>query len=162
MVMMWPDLVRLATSIKEAIVVDLPDPVGPVINTRPRVRWAKSSTTSGSPRSSSLGIEYGMTRNAAVDVQPEPADSVDRVGGVQLGIAREALPLLVTQGGADQLEGVLGAEDRPARESVQRAVQPHGRCDTDREVEVGTAQADRLAQHRVQRAGDDGRRTDVR
>ena len=40
MVMMCPSRVRLATSISEAIVVDLPEPVGPVISTSPRCRWA--------------------------------------------------------------------------------------------------------------------------
>ena len=64
-VMMCPVLVRLATSSSDAIVVDLPEPVGPVISTRPRGRWANFSIESGSPRSSSRGIEYGMTRNAA-------------------------------------------------------------------------------------------------
>ena len=42
MVMMWPERVLLISSTIEAIVVDLPWQVSPMISTRPEVRWANS------------------------------------------------------------------------------------------------------------------------
>ena len=48
-----------------ARVVDLPDPVGPVIRTRPAGRWTKVSRTSGRFRSPIDGSLKGMRRKTA-------------------------------------------------------------------------------------------------
>ncbi len=141
MVMMWPDRVRLATSSSDAIVVDLPDPVGPVTSTRPRGRWANRSIAIGRPRSSSCGILCAMTRNAAptepalpVDVEPEPADPGNRVGRVQLVVAGEVLPLLVGQRGADEPLGVARelSVRRPASGASDPCTRTHGGTPTVR------------------------------
>ena len=65
MVMMCPRRVRLIWSSIAARVVDLPDPVGPVTSTSPRLRWPKVSTTGGIPRSSSGVIRHGISRITA-------------------------------------------------------------------------------------------------
>jgi hypothetical protein len=48
-----------------ASVEDLPEPVGPVIRTRPCGSWANSDSTGGSPQSSSDGKSNGTRRNTA-------------------------------------------------------------------------------------------------
>ncbi len=64
-VMMWQARSALTTSISEASVVDLPEPVGPVTRTSPRGRRAKSTTCWGSPSSSRVLMLKGISRNAA-------------------------------------------------------------------------------------------------
>ena len=66
MVMMCSRRVVLISSIMAASVVDLPEPVGPVMTTNPRGLRVRSWSTWGSPRSSSCGIFIGMRRNAAL------------------------------------------------------------------------------------------------
>ena len=63
--MMWSSRVSLITSISEASVVDLPEPVGPVTSTSPRGLFAKSATTGGSPSVSNGTTSNGISRNAA-------------------------------------------------------------------------------------------------
>ena len=48
-----------------ASVVDLPEPVGPVMSTSPAGMWTKVSSTSGSPSSETSGILNGMRRKTA-------------------------------------------------------------------------------------------------
>ena len=64
-VMMCSSRVSLMTSIIEASVVDLPEPVGPVTSTSPRGRLANSATAGGSPSDSSGAISNGIRRKAA-------------------------------------------------------------------------------------------------
>jgi len=52
-------VVRLIVSIIAASVVDLPEPVRPVTRMSPRGENARSRTTPGSPRSSSVGTSTG-------------------------------------------------------------------------------------------------------
>ena len=66
MVMMCWLRVWLISSIMAASVVDLPEPVGPVMITKPRALLANSCRTLGRPRSSSLGVSTGIRRNAAL------------------------------------------------------------------------------------------------
>ena len=63
--MMCSSRVALITSISEASVVDLPEPVGPVTSTSPRGRLANSATTGGSPSVSSGTTSNGIRRKAA-------------------------------------------------------------------------------------------------
>ena len=53
----------LILSIIAASVVDLPEPVGPVISTSPRGLLHSSSSTGGNPSSAKERILYGMVRN---------------------------------------------------------------------------------------------------
>ena len=46
----------------EAIVVDLPQPVAPVIKTIPFSKLANFSTVGGNPNCSLVGISYGIRR----------------------------------------------------------------------------------------------------
>jgi hypothetical protein len=48
-----------------ASVVDLPEPVGPVISTRPCGRVTRREVLSGRPICSGVGISSGITRNAS-------------------------------------------------------------------------------------------------
>ncbi len=64
-VMMWSERSVLARSTTAAIVVDLPEPVGPVTSTSPRGSIANSPTTDGRPSTSSGVTSCGMRRNAA-------------------------------------------------------------------------------------------------
>ena len=52
--------------------VDLPEPVGPVTNTRPRGRSAMSLVTCGSMRSSIVLILMGMARELRILSEPDP------------------------------------------------------------------------------------------
>ena len=63
--MMWACRSRFTMSTMAASVVDFPEPVGPVTTTNPRGYRARSATTLGSSRSSSVLISYGIRRNAA-------------------------------------------------------------------------------------------------
>ncbi len=65
MVMMCSSRVSLISSIIAASVVDLPDPVGPVMMTKPRGLRVSSCRVRGSPRSSSFLIRMGIRRKAA-------------------------------------------------------------------------------------------------
>ncbi len=47
MVTTWPWRVREMSWMMAASVVDLPEPVGPVMSTNPAGNWAKVATTSG-------------------------------------------------------------------------------------------------------------------
>ncbi len=64
-VRMWPYSVSLRWLTIPASVVDLPDPVGPVTNTRPRGRRARSAKILGALSCSSVRILLGMVRNTA-------------------------------------------------------------------------------------------------
>ena len=64
-VMMCSSREALITSISEASVVDLPEPVGPVTSTSPRGLLANSATTGGRPRVSSGTTSNGIRRSAA-------------------------------------------------------------------------------------------------
>ena len=64
-VMMCSSRLSLISSIIEASVVDLPEPVGPVTSTRPRGFLQNSWTTGGRPRSSIGTICDGIRRKAA-------------------------------------------------------------------------------------------------
>ncbi len=64
MVTMCAERVRLARSSRDASVVVLPEPVGPVTSTRPRGRYAKRPMAAGTPSSSSDLISCGMVRKA--------------------------------------------------------------------------------------------------
>ena len=50
-----------------ASVVDLPEPVGPVMRTRPAGMWTKVSRTSGRPSSEISGILKGIRRKTAAN-----------------------------------------------------------------------------------------------
>ena len=63
--MMWSVRVRLISSISDASVVDLPEPVGPVTSTSPRGFVVNSCREDGSFSSSSDLMSVGMVRNAA-------------------------------------------------------------------------------------------------
>jgi hypothetical protein len=63
--MMCSSRLALITSISDASVVDLPEPVGPVTSTKPRGLLANSATTGGSPSVSSGTTSNGISRNAA-------------------------------------------------------------------------------------------------
>ncbi len=62
MVMMWPERWRLISSRIDAIVVDLPWQVSPMIRTRPLVRLANSRSSSHRPRSASGIGSFGKRR----------------------------------------------------------------------------------------------------
>jgi len=64
-VMMCSSRLSLISSIMEASVVDLPEPVGPVTITNPRGFFVRSWSEFGSPSSSSLLISIGIRRKAA-------------------------------------------------------------------------------------------------
>ena len=64
-VMMCSSRVSLISSISEASVVDLPEPVGPVTSTRPRGLLAKVRMTDGRPSVSIGTVSVGIRRNAA-------------------------------------------------------------------------------------------------
>jgi hypothetical protein len=62
--MMWSVRVRLISSISDASVVVLPEPVGPVKRTRPRGFVANSWRLDGRPSSSRALMSVGIRRNA--------------------------------------------------------------------------------------------------
>src|SRR4051812_13885138 len=78
MVMMWQPRLLLITSTSEASVVDLPEPVGPVIRIRPWCRRARSRSTCGNPSSSGDGIERGIIRSATA-VSPRWVNALPRM-----------------------------------------------------------------------------------
>jgi hypothetical protein len=59
---MWIARSRFMRSTIAASVEDLPDPVGPVTSTMPRRKETMSPSDGGSPRSSNVGIDIGMSR----------------------------------------------------------------------------------------------------
>ncbi len=63
--MMCSSREELITSMSEASVVDLPEPVGPVTSTRPRGLSANVATTLGSASVSSGTTSNGIRRKAA-------------------------------------------------------------------------------------------------
>ena len=63
MVTMWQARVRLMVSTMAAMVVDLPDPVGPVTRIRPLGLCRTPAITSGIPNSVGVGIRIGMRRS---------------------------------------------------------------------------------------------------
>ena len=65
MVMMWQARLELIRLIIAACEVDLPQPVGPVTSTSPRVSSVKLLTRPGSFSSSRVGIFLGMRRIVA-------------------------------------------------------------------------------------------------
>ena len=65
-------------SMSEARVVDLPEPVGPVIRTRPWCRSDRSRSTGGRPRSSGDGIARGIIRSATA-VSPRWVNALPRI-----------------------------------------------------------------------------------
>ena len=68
MVRMWSSRVSLISSISEASVVDLPEPVGPVTSTMPRGFLENSRITGGRPSFSIGTVSDGIRRKAAASV----------------------------------------------------------------------------------------------
>ena len=60
--------VSLIESIMAAIVVVLPDPVGPVTSTRPRGSSVRRRTTGGRPRASNDGVPGSTRRSTSATV----------------------------------------------------------------------------------------------
>ena len=77
MVMMCPLRSLLILSTSAARVVDLPEPVGPVTNTKPRGRSEKSDTTLGRPSSATVTILYGICR-IAIATHPRCLNTLPR------------------------------------------------------------------------------------
>ena len=68
MVTMWPRVLLLRCATIAASVVDLPAPVAPTTNTRPRLSSARSARESGSCSASSVGM-VALTRRSTLALQ---------------------------------------------------------------------------------------------
>ena len=92
-VMMWSVRVRLISSISEASVVDLPEPVGPVTRTRPRGfvvnSWRRDGRLELLERLDVRGDRAERCREAlalVVGVDAEAGEPADAVGEVELPV----------------------------------------------------------------------------
>ena len=133
-VMMCSSRSRLITSIREARVVDLPEPVGPVTSTSPRARLANSATDGGSPSDLQRRdlerdqAERRPERGALeVGVDAEPGRARDLVGEVELPVRLQLLALRVGEDRVDDLPRVGRGEDRIALHRRQPAADAHHR-----------------------------------
>ena len=144
MVMMCPRRLRLILSIIAASVVDLPEPVGPVTSTRPRLRSVKLSITSGMPSDSRDLISHGIIRMHGAerlalleDVDAEPGVTGDRVREVELEVLLERLPLALGHHAVQRGLQLLGGQRGVTREDLHLAADPDGGRGAEGQVEVG-------------------------
>ena len=124
--MMWSVRVRLISSISEASVVDLPEPVGPVTRTSPR-GFVVNSCSDG--RKLQLlerldvrgdGAERrGEALALVVGVDAEAGESADAVGEVELPPQLEVLLLLGRRDPVDELPDEVGIEHRENRREAR-------------------------------------------
>ena len=109
---------RLISSISEASVVDLPEPVGPVTSTRPRGFSASWCSDAGQAELlERLDLvrdqpERGAERLALEeDVDAEARDARDRVREVELAVDLEPLLLLGREDAVEQVARLVGVSD---------------------------------------------------
>jgi hypothetical protein len=82
----------------------------------------------------------------AEDVDAEPSDAGDGVGGVELQVVLEALPLLLGEDGVEQLPDGGTVEDGVLRQRRQLAPEADHRVAAGGQVEVGATEVDDPAQ----------------
>ena len=118
-VMMWSVRVRLISSISEASVVDLPEPVGPVTSTRPRGFVVNSWSDAGQPElleRLDVGRDRAEGRREAlalvVGVDAEAGEPANAVGEVELAVDLEVLLLLGRRDPVDELADEVRVELR--------------------------------------------------
>jgi hypothetical protein len=137
--------VALITSISEASVVDLPDPVGPVGELGHRRRQAEAIERHHVERDQAQCGTDGGALHVGVDAEAGPPR--DLVGEVELPVVLELLALTLGQDRVDDLARVVGGEDGEALHRHQATAYPHGRGCPRRDVEVGGPAVNDLEQH---------------
>ena len=155
-VTMWQGRCSLTSPSRTALVVLLPEPVGPVTKIRPRFSFAQARTVSGRLSPSGVGASETTPEDergrAALAVHGDAVALVVRVIG-EVGVAL-ALVLLALDLGLEELvlqeAGVLGPDRPDALERDQLALDPCMRHGGNLEMEIGATEANRLAQGRVQ------------
>ena len=155
-VMMCSVRVRLISSIIEASVVDLPEPVGPVTSTRPRGDLRQIVQAR---REAELLERLDLRRDRAecgreapalvVGVDAEPGETADAVGEVELPAELQVLLLLRRRDPVDQLAQEIRIELGELREQLDMAATPHCGLHAGRQVQVGGAERDRLLEQGV-------------
>ena len=133
---------RLILSIIDASVVDLPLPVGPVTNTRPRGNFVRSATTGGNPEIRQPAYLIGDQAECATDgtflqkqVAAEPAQAADAEREIELVFLFEPVSLAVGEQAVTEILRFVGGKRRH-RQRCQLPVNPHQRRTLTRDVEI--------------------------
>lgn len=152
---MCSGFVLLMMSISAASVVDFPLPVGPVTNTSPRQVGELAHRPGHAELLEGKDLEGDATEDGAdgvallEDVQAEPADGRDDMGGVELQVGLEPLPELLRQDLVDQVTYRRGRQHvEPLHREEVTVDTRHGRA-TGSQVEVRTPGLDHLDQDLV-------------
>ena len=127
-----------------ANVVDLPEPVGPVINAKPWSRSARFATDWGS-FSYCKDLLGNDPKNCAGTIalyeviRAKSADPWQGVGIIEVSFGNEGIPLLHRGDFLQHLPQLLVGDNGPGVDQLERAIPSHSWLEPRRQVQIGAA-----------------------